>query len=94
MSVAVIVQRSTAMVKWSTVGQANIYRVGHKGKVMQSSVCMYVPLHLAPSPLYTVACLCIVVLTFLIDFIMPMYYSLLTHVGGSSLHCCWKWWIL
>ena len=38
------------MVKWSTVGQANIYRVGHKGKVMQytlSGVHMYHPISLS-----------------------------------------------
>ena len=62
----VYVQRSTAMVKWSTVGQANLYRVGHKGKVMQYTlsgvhICTTPP----PSPLYTVACLCFVVPTYL-----------------------------
>ena len=36
------IQRSVAKVKWSVGGPANIYRMGHKGKVMSSQVvqCM------------------------------------------------------
>ena len=34
LSIASCVQRSVAKVEWSTGGLVNIYRVGHKGKVM------------------------------------------------------------
>ena len=33
-----VVQRSIAAVKWDSEGLANIYRVGHKGKVTTYSV--------------------------------------------------------
>ena len=36
--IAPCIQRSVAKVEWSAGGPANIYRVGHKGKVMSSEV--------------------------------------------------------
>ena len=37
LGIALYIQRSVAKVEWSAGGPANIYRVGHKGKVM--SLC-------------------------------------------------------
>ena len=36
--IAPYIQRSVAKVEWSAGGPANVYRVGHKGKVMSLQV--------------------------------------------------------
>ena len=40
-------QRSVAKVEWSSGGPANIYRVGHKGKVMHK-LCNTCTIHMSP----------------------------------------------
>ena len=52
--IALYVQRSVAKVEWNAGGPANIYRVGHKGKVMSSQVVQHVHNTHTASLAYTV----------------------------------------
>ena len=78
-NIAPYIQRSVAKVEWGAGGPANIYRVGHKGKVMSSQV---------------VQCMHDLIARGIAYMILALQFSLGYDVDGSLLHFICKWWIL